>query len=135
VPTQKKEWVEYGMLIRSVRDRLKLDRYQLGKLIGVAEKTVGAVECGHQGLGRGAKAAFEKLVAEADKPSRQYSLQTSAIRIGDDDDTYATEPDLAAVFAFAVDPDVLTQAEEISRVAKCSLAEALAFLYQRRPKA
>ena len=108
-----------------------MDRYALGKAIGVSDRTVQAVELGNQNLGRAARKALERLTEhQTDAATSQPAVAAKPTM-----PPAGGDHALAESFAFALDPANLARAQEISRVAECSVAEALAFLWARRPRA
>ena len=93
------------------------------------------------GLGKSYGVTKEWLMEDAGPPpevnGRRQERRQPEIR--DRAAAYSVGPrpaptDTTSILRFALDKDILARAAEVSRAAKCSLAEALAFLYERQEK-
>ena len=134
---------EVGARVRWLRDRANLTQQQFASDLGVSVGYLSKLENGlcppgnsmMYLLGRHYGVRQEWLIEGKPpppevKPGAEIRDTTAAYGA----EPQAKAPDPLSLFRFAHDKDILARAEEISRAAKCSLPDALTFLWARRPK-
>ena len=117
---KKNDEKAYGAYVRSVRERLGLDRDVFAGRIGVSSQTLRNVEGGHQPLGKPAKMAVERLDKGGISGEMPVDCSVSAAQSAE------------MIARFVVDDELREKAKQVAEILGMPYRDAVAMVVRER---